>query len=466
MSSSEAAARAVPSGHALRVMAVVRWLLFASVGAVAAATWWRLVLHAPSGEAEEARFYCPMHPQITSAEPGSCPVCTMQLEPIPHAGRHADEPTTAERGEAHGGHAHTHGSEAAPPGDLVVGEAAEGTAPVMLSTERRQASGVALTTARREEVGGVMRWPATVEPIEGARAEVRVRAAAFVERVLARDTGTTVRRGQVLAWVVSPEIARAEEELLTAARWASRDPGGAAALEAARRRLGLLGVSVDEVDAVLEAGQPRARIALRAPITGTVTRLSAVLGATTGPDDALYEITSFARVRVVATVLSERELSTVGPASRARLCGARVEQDVPLALELIEPSVDPVTRGARVRFLADNPDGALRVGDLGEVVLEAPRASVVVVPRDAVLDRGHAHYVFVEVEPGVFEARTVRPGAIRGESREVLGGLHEGERVVSRGAFVLDSESRLAASLAPRPTGTGSGATLGEETAP
>jgi Cu(I)/Ag(I) efflux system membrane fusion protein len=218
-----------PSPAAIRAMAVVRWMLLVAVGATALTTWWTLVLRGDAPSIGEARFYCPMHPEITSQDPGTCPVCFMTLEPIPD-----------DLGAASPLDAHEHEPIEPEPGSMPAG-----TAPVMLTTERIQASGIGVALVLRRESTREVRWPAVVEALDGARAEVHVRIEAFVERVLVRETGVTVRRGQVLAWVVAPEILLAERELLAAHRWHdAEDPGHTAHVdEAAARRLELLGVT-------------------------------------------------------------------------------------------------------------------------------------------------------------------------------------------------------------------------------
>jgi Cu(I)/Ag(I) efflux system membrane fusion protein len=290
-----------------------------------------------------------------------------------------------------------------------------------------------------------------VEALEGARAEVRVRTDAFVERLGVRETGVRVRRGQVLAWVVAPELLRAEEELLAAHRWhEDEDPAHTAHVdEAAARRLELLGVTRAEIEAVARSGQPRRRVPLRAPIDGVVTSFAAALGAYASAETVLYEITDYRRVRVVASARSPDEPALAGTA-RAVFRSRAGGENVPLTLELIEPTLDESSRAARVRFLADTAESALRPGDIGDVLLDAPAISALVVPRDAVIDLGRTQHVFVETSPGLFTPRIVTLGAARGELREILAGLEAGERVVARGGFVLDSESRLASALAPR----------------
>jgi RND family efflux transporter MFP subunit len=422
----------------LRAMAVVRWLMLAAVAVLAAGTWWTLVLRGAPTSTGEPRYYCPMHPQITSHDPGTCPICFMQLEPIPDD-RH--EATAA----------HEEVAEPTPsPGDLP-----EGTVPVMLTTERRQSAGLTTVAARRISIASDARWPATVEPRDGARSEVRVRTESFVERLAVHETGARVQRGQTLAWVYSPEVLRAEQELLTAHAWGARDTASDTAHThpmtdaeaAACQRLELLGLTRADIDAVLAAGAAQRTRPLRAPASGTVTRFAAPVGTYAAPEDVLFEITDYESVRVVASVLDAGELQLAS--ASAALVRRDGSAPIPLTLELIEPTTEASARSTRVRFLATNDDGALRPGAIGEVVIHGAERSALVVPRDALIDRGTVRYLFVERGGGLYEPRVVEPGALLDDEREITLGLDEGQRVVARGAFVLDSESRLASAVAP-----------------
>ena len=363
---STPAPSAAPTTHVipgLRAMAIVRWVILAASAALAAGTWWTLVLDPAEATIADARFYCPMHPQITSAEPGSCPICSMRLEPIPTEREHSH--TGAHEGEAHAPEA---------------GELAPGTTGVMLSRERLQRSGVELGTVTRETLGGEARWPASIEAREGARAEVRLRSAGFVERVIVRESGTEVRAGQVLAYVYAPEILRAEEELLATLRWTEGPlAAGPDAHEAARTRLELLGMSRTEIDEVVTSRAVRRIIAIRAPRSGTITRVDAVLGGYAEPRDVLFEITDLDAVRVVASVLSPRELVLASSESEARFVPRGGGESIALTLELVEPVVESDTRALRARYVAEG--SSLHLGDVGDVVVRGASREVLTVPR-------------------------------------------------------------------------------------
>lgn len=421
-----------PPIRGLRAMAVVRWILLVLVALLALGTWWRFVIASgPTDDGRPDRYYCPMHPQIRAPEPGTCPICYMSLEPIPD----------------HPGHA----MPAADAGVADAGPEEVALAPVMLTTERRQRAGIAVVPARRITIEGTERWPASIEADEGARAEVRVRADAFVERITIRQSNVRVRAGQTLAEVYSPEIVRAQEELLVAHRWAASNGSEVAATEAAaRERLSLLGMSARDVDAMLASGRSRRTIPARAPIGGYVTRFEAVVGSYATPETLLFEVTDLSRVRVVATPLSP-DVSWLEPGASARFERRGGGDPIPVTLALVEPDVTESTRTLRVRFTAEG--AALRPGDIGEILVQRPPREGIAVPRDAVIDTGTERYVFVERTEGLFEPRRVRLGALHGEQRIIASGLEVGERVVARGAFVLDSESRLQAALAPAADG-------------
>jgi Cu(I)/Ag(I) efflux system membrane fusion protein len=422
-------------------MSIVRWLLIIATTALATTTMLRFWGPDPRGSANshDARYYCPMHPQITSPTAGECPICHMALEVV-----------TAERSAVvtSDAHAPSHTTDAA----------ATELATVMLSLDRQQAGGIVCEAARRGAIRSELRVPAIIEAAEGRRAEVRVRAAGFVERVAVRESGTVVAAGQPLAWVFSPQVFQAQQELLAARRW-SAEATGVNAAAAARQSLELLGMASVDLDAMVRTGVALRAVPVRAPLGGTVVRAGAVLGGYATPEVALYEIADLARVWAVASVW-ERDLVHVHRGALVSFVATGSAEPISARVLLIEPSVSPETRTARVRLDVTNQGAQrLRPGAYGEAIFATQRDAgvapgVLTVPRDAVLDTGRDRYVFVCRGDGSFEPRSVHVGAPSAERLEVHDGLRDGEAVVARGAFMVDSESRLRAALA----GTSAGA--------
>lgn len=437
-----------PLIRGLKAMAIVRWSLLAAVALLAAGTWWVHVVRGDSAVSGPETFYCPMHPEIRSPAPGTCPICFMKLEPIPE-----------DRMAGHGAEAPT------PLAPATVGERPADLANVMLTLERRQAVGIATEPASKRSVARELRLPALIETPEKSVAEVRVRTPGFVEKVAPIESGARVKAGQPLLWMYSPELLRAQEEFLTARRLrgGERDGGeaevhqfGDRVVEAARQRLLLLGLHPSDLELVIAQNAAQRLVAVRSPADGVVTSRKVAIGTQAMPEMMLFEITDLSVLWATAT-LSAGELPAVPIGSNGQFVSRRAQRAYAVAATQVEPRMASETRTARLRFVAKNADGSLLPGDIGEVVVTLPADEYVLVPRDAVVDLGTVQYAFVEEAVGLFAPRVVQAGPLIGEERAVLKGLAAGERVVSRGAFVLDSESRLQAAVAPRPAAADGG---------
>jgi Cu(I)/Ag(I) efflux system membrane fusion protein len=286
-----------------------------------------------------------------------------------------------------------------------------------------------------------------VEAQERGRAEVHVRSGGFVERISVREVGARVKAGQELFSLYSPEIFQAQAELLALSKLGGvNDPG----VERAKKRLELLGVSGGASDKLVAAGAASRTVPVIAPISGYVARVSAVLGSFVTPEATLYEIIDPSRVYVVASVpearAAEIELGQEArySSSDRRLAGVLAKVD------LIYPELDRTARAVRVRFSLENRDGRSLPGQFGSVELALSASPSVAVPRDAVIDTGKAAYVFVDEGEGSLRAAPVEVGSVLPDDEiEIRSGLSDQESVVSGAAFLLDSESRLRAAVAP-----------------
>ncbi len=432
-----------PSPRALRAMAIVRWILLALVTSLAGYTVWTFWGPKPDGHAarEEARYYCAMHPQIRSPDPGECPICHMNLEPIPEERRNQAPAGTS--------------SAPAPPPSA---PSPPNVTAITVSEEKQRTVGLSTSLAESATLGDRLRVPGVISAPETGLAQVRVRAPGFVEQVAVRQTGVRVKRGQALAFVYSPEIYRAQEEYLTAIRWngaanadSTPQPGATDITSAARRALELLGLGSGDIQWITQTGKPIRAIAVRAPAGGYVTRFNAVLGSRAEPEMVLYEIADLSSVWIIAGV-HERDLQAMHVGMNARFTATNNRTE-PLSgrVDLIEPILEESTRTARVRLVVPNPDGHLRPGQFGEVEFELPASQGLFVPRDAVIRTGEHEYVYVATGAERFEPRLVRAGLSREGRIQILSGVSKGDRVVTRGSFMLDSESRLQASLAAAP---------------
>jgi membrane fusion protein, copper/silver efflux system len=321
--------------------------------------------------------------------------------------------------------------------------------------------GITLATAELGPVRREIRTTGNVTFDETLLSTVTPKFGGFVERLFVDFTGQSVRRGQPLLEIYSPELVSAQEELLAAIRLErqlsqSVAPGVAersgGLVEAARRRLLLWDISPAQVQQVESTGEVRRTLTLYAPFTGFVVEKAVQAGQSVQAGEALYRLADLSRVWVEADVF-EQDLRFLRLDEPARVeIGAYPGEDFTGLVSYVYPDVRPDTRTGRVRVQLANPDGRIRPGMFATVRLDTPAVErAVLVPRDAVMRTGTRDLVFVEQSPGTYETREVRVGSEAGIDVQILSGLLAGERVVSRANFILDAESRLMETMMGQP---------------
>lgn len=436
-----------------KTMAIVRWVLVVAAATLAGFMWISYattrISTAQNGSAKAApKYQCPMHPDVVSNEPGECPICHMDLELIATARGGAAEPDAGAAAEPS-----VDGGVAAQPRKApsmvgtTPGSIPPGTTPVKLTLDRIQSIGVRTATAEERALNGGLRVTAIVVPPEQGVSEVHVRTAGFVEAIQVDQTGIAVGAGQTMLSVYSPEALQAQNELLTMSRWAG--DAGAASATAAGRKLELLGMSPTEIERVTAKRETIRAIAVTAPRGGFVTKKNVVLGSYVTPEMVLYELQDLSTVYVVADVLLA-DASVLRPGVEGRFVPtARPDDAITAKVDLVYPLVNAEARTRRVRMqIRNTATRKYTPGEYGTVELSVTARSGVAIPRDALVETGNAKYVFVVEKEGRFTPRVVAVGGSDGERAIVVDGLTAGERVVSGATFLIDSESRLQASIA------------------
>ena len=192
----------------------------------------------------------------------------------------------------------------------------------------------------------------------------------------------------------------------------------------------------------LIGGGQGSRITVRAPADGVVVAVRAAVGATVAPGgEALVELGDPSRLQVVAQV-SESDLARVAVGAEAEVELPAIAARVPARVENFNPRVDADSRRAEVYLAFAQPVGGLRAGMLAQVALRAGAGAGLAVPVTAVLIKdGKRRVVYVERADGTFQAREVKTGSSRDGQVGILEGLAPGDRVVVRGALLLDTQA-------------------------
>ncbi|MBX6425547.1 MAG: efflux RND transporter periplasmic adaptor subunit [Variibacter sp.] len=323
---------------------------------------------------------------------------------------------------------------------------------VKVSLDRVQRSGVRTEPVEHRVLVRPVRGVGTVAIDESRLTVVALRADGYIEDLFVNTTGRSVRAGEPLFRLYSPQIQQAQIDLLVAVGAVRRGVVGAEAdraLNGAMQRLRNLGVPESRIREVRETGANPRTLDWPAPAAGTVISKRVINGQRVAAGDELYRIADLSTMWVIADV-AEADLALIKPGTRALVTfRAYPTEPVEGTVSLIYPEVKTETRTARVRLEVPNPDGRLKADMYADVVFRigADEAPVLAVPDGAVIDSGTRQVVLVSRGEGRFEPRAVTLGR-RGEGyREVLAGLQAGEEVVTTAAFLIDAESNLRAAL-------------------
>lgn len=366
----------------------------------------------------------PMHPAYKSDKPGIAPDCGMKLEPV-----YADDAAVASAGD---------------------------TGKLNVTSEQQRLIGIQYGQAELTTSSNTIRAVGKVAIDETRLVRVHPKVEGWIEQVFVDFTGAQVEKGQKLLTIYSPEMLAAEQDYLLAlqARKILRtSPLAEAAqnsdslLEASRTRLELWDLSPAQIDEVEKTGKPVRDTTLYAPASGFVTARNAFASQKVTPDTQLYEIGDLSRVWVIADVFETDAANVrIGQSAVIRL-PYQSGRKLTARVTYIQPEVDPATRTMKARLEAPNPGLQLKPDMFVDVEFAVASERKLTVPAEAVLDGGSRKTVFVDRGQGHLEPREVQTGERVGDRVEILSGLKPGERIVTSGNFLIDSESQLKQAL-------------------
>jgi membrane fusion protein, copper/silver efflux system len=330
-------------------------------------------------------------------------------------------------------------------------------AAIRVTPEQQELIGMKYGTAEYTPAFRVIRGTAHVGVNETRVARVQTKLEGFIDRLDVKSVGEVVKRGQLLLSIYNRRAySMAQSDFLQAgmesggmglssAAAASPEARNAAreALLAAREHLEMLGFTNDQIEAVSRAHQPLRSLPLYSPIDGVVIEYKAAVNQEVAMEP-LLTIADLSNVWVTADFMPD-DASAVQAGQRATLTVPYAAgREFVGAVDRLLPELDPETRTVKVRLQFDNPGLLLKPQMYGEVELRTGTGQrQLTVPREAVLDSGHTRTVFVDLGGGYVEPRDVTTGERYGDRIAIIHGLAPGQRVVTSGNFLLDSETQL-----------------------
>jgi membrane fusion protein, copper/silver efflux system len=287
---------------------------------------------------------------------------------------------------------------------------------------------------------------------ESRLAHVHVKVSGYIEKVFADFPGQSVRKGQPLFTVYSPDLVATQQEYLIAKRgersmgsaeFPSVSQGAQSLLASARERLKLWDISDAQIEKLDRTGEVSRTMTIYSPVSGVIQERKAFPNTAVNPDTDLYTVADLSRLWVNADIYEyEAPYVRVGQPAEVRLSyfPGKVWRG---RINFIYPQMDAQTRTLKVRIDLPNPGLQLKPQMFADVTVKVDYGDSVVVPEEAVLDSGREQTVFVAQGEGRFVPRKVTAGAHVDGKVVILSGLKAGDTVVTSGNFLVDSESQL-----------------------
>lgn len=354
---------------------------------------------------QSVTYTCSMHPQITQDAPGSCPICGMAL---------------IEKDQ------NTSGKD---PSTLSFTEEA-----LSLMNVETFTVGQSVGSSTSKELSGRIQVDETTVFDQTAKYSGRV------ERLLVHSNGEMIRKGQKIAEIFSPEIYKAQKELLIAAGSKNSQPQY---YQAVREKLRIMKFSNQWIDALESRGEAQAYFDLVAEMDGTIINLAVSEGDAVKKGQVLYRSADLSKVWAQLDGY-ENNLESVSVGQRVLLKSPNLSMfSSEDTISFIDQVINEKTRTYNIRVEVLNDRGILKPGMFVRAILESPNSSGLQIPTSAVLWTGKRSLVYVQITSSIFELREVEVGQEDSEFYTVLSGLSEGESVVVDGAFQIDASAQL-----------------------
>ena len=336
-------------------------------------------------------------------------------------------------------------------------EPTDGSPLVKIDVDKVQKLGVRTEAAAVRELTRTVRAVGVVQANERGLYTVAPRFEGWIQKLHVNTTGQTVKKGQPLMDVYSPDLITAQQEYLIAVKGMQSvkdaSPEVLASMhqlmESGLQRLRNWDISEGDLKELQQQGKVRQYVTLRSQANGVVLEKPSIEGKRFMAGEMLYQIADLSTVWIIAEVF-EQELGLVrqGQAVKIRV-DAYPDKVLTGTVTFMYPTVTAETRTAKVRIELPNPGGLLKPSMYARVEMASTRATgkALAVPDSAVLDTGTRQLVLIRRDEGRFEPRTVKVGMRADGYVEVLEGLKAGENVVVSANFLIDAESNLKAAI-------------------
>ncbi len=360
----------------------------------------------------ETVWTCSMHPQIRQNEPGSCPICGMDLIPLEDDNGEGIDPMA-----------------------------------ITMSPTAMQLANVVTANVGSESAMKTIRLNGKVQEDERLIFSQTTHFPGRIEKLAVNFTGEYVSKGSVIASLYSPQLVTAQEELFEAYKIRESQPN---LYRAAREKLKNWKLTESQIDQIISTGKTQDQFPVLADQSGYVTSKKVNLGDYVNRGQTLYEIANLSRVWVLFDVY-ESDLSWINKGDSIQFnIGSLPGQTFKGKIDYIDPVINPKTRVTKARVVTQNNDRILKPEMFASGEVKAQLGKTVdqlTVPKSAVMWTGKRSVVYVKLssDQGLhFKMREVTLGPSLGDAYIIEQGLETGEEIAVNGTFSIDAAAQLA----------------------
>lgn len=364
-------------------------------------------------EAEPQVWTCSMHPQIRQDKPGKCPLCAMDLIPLK---------TTGMTGKT------------ADPDEIA------------LSKEAMALADIQTTKVVKGNPVKDIHLYGTIQVDERLSRSQTSHIGGRIEKLFVNFTGETVRQGQVIASVYSPELLTAQQELLEAVKIAETQPD---ILNAAREKLRLRKLTENQIAAIEQSGNISALVDIVANTEGVVVDKKVEQGDYVSQGTVLFELINLSSVWAIFDAY-EADLPYLKAGDRVEYTVTAIpDRKFSGKITFINPVLDKTTRTAKIRVETVNTGLLLKPEMYADAIVNASLkqySDKILIPKTAILWTGKRSIVYVKRQDGeaaAFKLREVELGPSLGDGYVILSGIAEGEEIATTGVFSIDASMQL-----------------------
>lgn len=396
-----------------------RYIQFSLVAITGIFLGW-LFFHAPhksenrhnhSAESALAAIWtCSMHPQIRMDHPGKCPICGMNLIPL-QSNDTVNDPQA-----------------------------------VHFTKEAAELANVMTSIVTKQKPVKEVRLYGKIQADERLLQSQVAHIPGRIEKLMVNFTGETVRKGQTLALVFSPELVTAQQEFLEAIKMKELQPE---IYEAVKEKLRLWKLTESQIHSIENSGKIQNNFDVVSNSSGIVTARLVNNGDHVAEGTVLYEVVDLSKLWIQFDAY-ESDLPFLNEGNKISFTiQALPGKEFYGNIVFIDPVMDPLTRVSRVRVEIDNRSGKFKPEMFVTGIVKANLSAYqnhLVIPRSAVLWTGERSVVYVKqphVDEPVFKMREIELGPMLGNSFVVIQGLEEGEEIVTQGTFSVDAAAQL-----------------------